>query len=120
MPYVKGQSGNPKGGNVEAREALRKIRKSFSMAIDRLKSGNSLGMDALANMLCKSMQDDLLNTLRAASSYMPKDIQVESEGYESVDKLTDAQVEGMLTEYLAKTSADKPEITDKPEGTVSH
>ena len=98
MPFQKGHSGNPGGLNPQDRDAIFKARKAISRAIDRMKSGQKVGLEALADKICLALEENSVKTLKDLAPLFPKDLYVDTTINTSADKLSDAE----LAEVVAK------------------
>jgi hypothetical protein len=120
MPFQKGQSGNPQGGSRADREAITKIRKSISLAIDKMRNGKSIGIVAFQEKMAESLETDFLATLKAVAPLLPKDVMVESLVAQTADKLTDAELADIIATRARQKHLDnqtlEAEYTEVEEG----
>lgn len=93
MPLPKGVSGNPTGSNSAAgRKMLRKIRTALNKGIDGLGDASRDGTTAMGELITVRLKEDVIGTLKALSSYMPKDLQIDVTHSNQAKLLTDDEL----------------------------
>jgi len=103
MTWAKGQTGNPQGRGSKGSIVVEKIRKSADKMIDKI------GFVAFTDILVEQFKAKPLETLKALSVWMPKDVTITSRK----DSATYSDEE--LRDIIATNARNRRQALDKPE-----
>ena len=115
MTWQKGESGNPGGVSKAGRQAVVKVRVAISKAIDSMKDPDNpevIGVVRLAAVITEALQENPISTLKALSSYMPKDVLVDQASSRDADKLTDAELARIIAEDAVSKASKAESVKD--------
>lgn len=95
-----------------ARELVNKVRIAISRGIDGMRDKDKkqvMGVARLSELIRDALEVDPIGTLKALSSYAPKDVSVESFTGKQADQLTDAELANIIaTRALQRADEDTP------------
>ena len=97
MAFPKGVSGNLHGSNSAAgRKMLRKVRTALNKGINGLGDAEANGTTAMGALITKALKKDVVGTLKALSSYMPKDLDINVQHTNAARSLTDDELADII------------------------
>jgi len=92
--------------------AHQKIKAAINNGLDRVRDGQRFGVDALAEKIAKSFDEDFLGTFKALSPFLPKDIFITSEKSLNIRMLSDDELmqiaEGRKHKVIDVTPSEPP------------
>jgi len=101
MAFQPGQSGNPGGVPVHAREAINKMRRAIARAIDMMRDSDGkkvIGVVRLAENIRDALEANTVQTMKDLSAYMPKDVLIESTSNKDADRMTDDELAAIIAQ----------------------
>ena len=99
MAFTKGQVANPLGaGKSSARRALSKIQGALDKSIDMLGIDTTAGCGAteLARLITVKLKEDPIGTMKALSSILPKDLNVDVQHTNAARSLSDDELADII------------------------
>ncbi len=111
MPFKKGEIATPNGRSKQAHESHAKLTAAINNALERIKSGKKIGVDALSDRIARAIEDDVMGSLAVLSRYMPKALDISVTRHTALESMTDGEL-GDLIASRARALRDVVEPID--------
>ena len=98
----------------QSKQLLNKVRNSLNMAVDGLGDTSTDGATAMSKLITKALKEDVVGTLKALSSFFPKDINVDVTHNQSSQHLSDDE----LADIIATRARQRLEAAKEVEGEI--